>query len=123
MQRILSQHFHFYLALATCLMHLFCCGLPMLLSIGTLAAIFGLSGGEWLHPEWLHDYETMLLIASGALLFITGAAQWISARINCRTDGHCHHEPCNNKKRLAQRLYIIAVGLFAVNLSIMLLTH
>lgn len=123
MQKILSEQFSFYLVLVTCFMHVFCCGLPLLLSLGSIAAVLGSSGGEWLHPDWIEPYETALIIASGALLFITGAAQFIASRINCRTDGDCHHAPCDSKKRLAQRLYWVAVVLFAVNLGVTFLTH
>lgn len=123
MQKILSQQFSFYLVLVTCFMHVFCCGIPLLLSIGSIAMALGISGGEWLHPDWLHAYESTLVIASGAVLLITGMVQYISNRINCRTDGHCHHAPCDKKKRLAQRLYSVAVLLFVVNLGVTLLTH
>ncbi len=123
MRAILTQQFSFYLVLATCAMHVLCCGLPLLLSIGSLAAIAGVSGNEWLHPHWLEQYEYGLIALSAAALIVTGGVQYAASRINCRTDGHCHHKPCDKKKRLAQRIYLIAAALFFVNLAVMLLTH
>ena len=123
MQRILSAQFNFWLVISTCIMHVFCCGLPLALSIGSIAAVLGLSGGEWVHPAWLSQYEMGLMAASGAVLAFTGMIQFISYRIDCRKDGDCHHEPCDSKKTLAHRVYFAALALFALNVAVTLLTH
>jgi hypothetical protein len=122
MQRILTQQFSFYLILATCAMHVLCCGLPLLLSIGSLATVAG-AHAEWAHPHWLEQYEFCLMAISGAVLLFTGAIQSISNRINCRTDGHCHHKPCDKKKALAQRVFWVAVVLYVANIVLLQLTH
>ena len=108
------------LVICSALMHIFCCGIPLLLSIGSVSAVIGINSAELVGVEWFEAIETELFIASGALLLITGVFQIIRRQINCRTDGECTHEPCETKKDYAHKIFLMACALYSINLIIML---
>ena len=119
----LVQRLAYSLILSSFIMHLFCCGIPLMMSITSLTALVGITSGEMLHHSWFGRYEVELLAVSGAILFFTGGLQWISRRIDCRTDGHCAHEPCDPKKDLSGHIFAGAATLYLLNLAIFFLSH
>ena len=111
------------MVVGTLLMHVFCCGIPFVMSLVSLAASLGLSGVGAFDIPWIHQYETAILWVSGSMLAMTGLLQWIAERRNCVSDGGCHHEPCDSKKLTARQIYYIAVGIYLANLLLIQLTH
>jgi hypothetical protein len=122
---VFSSHVALWMVFSATAIHVLCCGLPLLLSIGTIASLIGLGSGGVFHPAWFDAYEERLLMLSASILAITGLVQFISYRLDCRrmAASHCHHAPCDKKKRLARNLYGFAVALFAINLIIFALSH
>ena len=119
MQRIANAF-----VISSCLVHIFCCGLPLLMSITSLTALLGVSGGDLFGMSWMtHTHDHSLMIVSGVILFITGAIQWIGSRIDCRTDGQCVHEPCDTKKDYSRIIFYVACALYGVNLTVYLFAH
>lgn len=112
-----------WFVLGSCLIHLFCCGIPLLLSLGSLGAVIGTGSMEWIHEGWFGRHEIDLMLASGAVLLVTGLVQFLSSRINCRTDGDCAHAPCDSKRSYARYVFLLAVGLYAINGAVFLLAH
>jgi len=123
MRAIINNHAHLWLALSGGLIHLFCCGLPLALSMLSLTSVFGIRNTEWMHQGWLGRNELEIFVFSGLVLLITGLAQYIAYRINCRTDGHCHHKPCDSKKRLARAVFAAAICLYLFNSAVLLTLH
>lgn len=119
----LTQRFTYAIVLGSCLMHVFCCGIPLLLALTNIAAMFGIAGAGTLHSHWFEQFEVTVLVLAGGMLALTGLIQLVSNRINCRTDGHCSHEPCDKKKTLSQHMFTFAVLLFALNVLLFFASH
>jgi hypothetical protein len=102
--------------LSTNLVHLLCCGLPLLLSFTTLAAWAGVSSLHNTHLSLLHHYDTEIIIASSILLLITALTHIISRRLDCVEDNACHHPPCDKEKIASQRIFLLATILWGINL-------
>ena len=109
--------------ITTFVMHIFCCGLPLLIGVTNLAAVVGMTGAGAVHPEWFEAIELPALIISGVMLFLGFVLQTISRRVDCRTDGACAHEPCDTKKSLSEKVLLIAAALYVVNLALFFLAH
>lgn len=112
----------YWSVLASELTHVFCCGLPVVVSTLSLMASLGLisvlpTGIMALH-DIMHAYEMPMIIASAAVLALGWALHHISERLNCVKDSDCHHEPCAPKKKKASKVLWFATVLFAVNVSV-----
>jgi len=103
--------------IASGVMHLFCCGIPLVLSITSLSAVFGFSSGSALELEWFEAIEQELMVVSGAILLATFAAQVMSRRLNCYEDAACCDSPCDGKKTISTYLLIGASFLYLINLA------
>lgn len=102
-------------------MHVFCCGLPLLLSITSIAAIFGVSSLHIFEIEWFEAVEDYVLIISGIVLAVTYVADRYSKKLDCLKEGFCSHPPCSEKKRASSYILKIAIGLYVVNVMTVLL--
>jgi len=100
----------------SCAMHLFCCGIPLLLSITSLATVFGISSFSVFEIEWFEVIEQELIVASGVVLLMTIIANVISQRLNCYEDVGCCDEPCGDRKSISTYLLIGASFLYLINL-------
>ena len=112
--------------LATEISHIFCCALPTLFSLMSLAAGLGLvaampPGLEALHAA-LHDWEIPLIVLSGAVVTFGWILHELSRRIDCRSTG-CVHESCSPRKARAHMVLKIASGLFLLNVSVFAFFH
>ena len=112
----------YWSVLASEITHVFCCGLPVVVSTLSLMASLGLisvlpTGIMALH-NIMHAYEMPMIIASAAVLALGWALHHISERLNCVKDSDCHHEPCAPKKKKASKVLWFATVLFAVNVSV-----
>lgn len=112
----------YWSVLASEITHVFCCGLPVIVSTMSLMASLGLisvlpTGIMALH-DIMHAYEVPMIIASAAVLALGWALHHISERLNCVKDSDCHHEPCAPKKKKASKVLWFATVLFAVNVSV-----
>lgn len=121
--RSLHDKLTYGVILGSCFMHVFCCGIPLVMSVVNMAALFGIVGGSAFHPEWFENIEVTVLAVAGVMLLISALLQEISRRIDCRQDVGCAHEPCDSKKSFSQRVFKISVVLYAVNLVLFLLVH
>lgn len=103
-------------------MHLFCCGLPFLLSITSLATAIGISSLEIFNVEWFEQIENYLLVIMGVMLGLTYFVNRYSKRLDCQENDLCTHPPCDEKKdisgyflRIATVLYVLNILLFILN--------
>lgn len=106
--------------------HVFCCVLPTLFSVMSVAAGFGMiaampAGLAALH-ESLHRWEVPMILASGSIVLAGWGAYFIARRLDCHSTG-CVHEPCGPRKKSAGTVLKIASALFVFNVSIYLLFH
>lgn len=114
----------FFFVIVSCFMHIFCCGLPLLLSVASLATILGISGAEVLQISWfVGSMKAQILIISGAVLAASLIVQWFASRVDCHTDGHCTHAPCDKKKKFSERMFMVAVCLYGINLLVFFIFH
>jgi hypothetical protein len=102
--------------------HVFCCVLPMLAVISSLAAGVGASSfipaSVLSFHDMMHDYEIPLITFSFVLLSLAWGLQIYSLRVDCRKDALCAHEPCAPKKQKASKLLKIATVIFIINISV-----
>lgn len=110
-----------YIIICGSLVHIFCCGIPLLLSISSLASIIGIHSLAMFEVEWFEAIEGYVLLISGFLLIVTIAADQISKKMNCVESNVCQHEPCDKKKRVSSYMLKIALILYSLNLLTLIL--
>lgn len=107
--------------------HIFCCALPTLFSILSLLAGFGLvatmPGFIADTHHIIHNFEIPMIIISGVILALGWMLYFYSKKINCRTQGSCHHAPCAPKKDRTWHFMILATILFALNVLVYFVFH
>jgi hypothetical protein len=119
MQRI--QNIFHWTIVGSVLSHIFCCGLPTIVSAISLVSGLGImasmpSGLVVLH-EILHSYEAHLVVFSGVMIVFGWVLHEISRRIDCHDTG-CGHPPCAPKKKRSTKLLMFATFLFVINLGV-----
>jgi hypothetical protein len=115
MNQTAVRKFSFWMVIFTSVMHLFCCGLPMIMSVSGLVTMVGITGFQLPGFAWFGRNEPYIMVAGGALLLTTGVIHLLSQRADCRTDGHCVHPPCDTKRDYSQVIFTVAVLLYAGN--------
>lgn len=121
--RVSPERITLTLVISSCLMHVFCCGLPLLASLLNMAASLGIASAEVAHSEWFEQFERGAIALSAVMLVVTGIILYVSRRVDCRKQGMCVHPPCDNKKSMSLLIYRVTAVLFAVNLLIFSLGH
>lgn len=119
MQRI--QNIFHWTIIASVLSHVFCCGLPTIVSAISLVSGLGImasmpAGLEKLH-DVLHAYEMPLIAFSGVMVVLGWILHKISRRLDCRSTG-CGHPPCAPKKKRSAKLLMFATALFLINTAV-----
>jgi len=116
----------FWGILATEVSHVFCCVLPMLFSLASLLATFGL---VIIMPAWLetlhnfmHEWELHAISAAALVLALGWGLHLYSYKEDCHDHG-CAHEPCTPRKNQASIILKIATGLFILNVTIFVFLH
>jgi len=108
--------------------HIFCCVLPVLLSLLGLFSAFGIlslvPGFIWETHDFMHKWELVIISISAAFLAMGwGIAFYLQKNIddshNHCTDGHCAGQAAKRTKLIL----IFATVLFAFNFSVYLLVH
>ena len=107
-----------YFVIASGAMHVFCCGLPLFLSITSLTTIFGISSLSIFEIEWFEAIEDYVLILSGIMLLLVFVVDHFSKKIDCLESGACAHPPCDEKKKSSTTMLHVAAVLYALNLTI-----
>lgn len=110
-----------YFIIVGCAMHIFCCGLPLLLSITSLTTVFGLSSLSVFEIEWFEAVEDYVLILSGMMLLVTYLINRLAKNLDCLKDGFCTHPPCSEKKSMSIDIFKIAVILYLLNIMTFLI--
>lgn len=105
-----------YVIICSALMHIFCCGIPLLLSVTSLVNIVGISSLSIFEVDWFEAIESYIVLFSGVLLITTIAINQFSKKINCIESGACEHKPCDEKKHHSSYVLNIAIILYALNL-------
>ncbi len=104
-----------YLLVLTCSTHLFCCGIPFVLSITSLTSSLGFTSLFFNDLEWFEKFETYSLIFTLIILSLFALAELNSRKLNCAKDANCDHPPCDNKKRLVRLNLILSAIIFSFN--------
>lgn len=106
--------------------HVFCCVLPTLFSILSLAAGLGMitampSGLAEFH-HMMHKYEVPMISLSGLIVLAGWGIHHTAVKLDCHDTG-CVHEPCGPRKRKAGKVLRVATTLFFFNITIWLVFH
>lgn len=106
--------------------HVFCCVLPTVFSLLSLAAGLGmiasLPGVMVTFHDFMHHWEMPIIAFSGFILLLGWGVSWYSDKIDCHDSGCCHGE-CSPKKSKVHLILVAATLLFTVNLAIYLFAH
>lgn len=112
-----------WLVVASELSHLFCCILP------TLAAVLSLAVGAGLLPavftilhDTIHGYEIPIIVFSGTLLALGWWAYWLATRTDCHALGHDEHA-CHKTTGRSKLYLMIGTALFLMNIFIYFALH
>lgn len=112
-----------WLVIASEVSHLFCCVLP------TLAAVLSLAVGVGMLPtalaglhEIIHGYEVPVIIFSAIMLLLGWGAYRMAIKTDCHALGHDEHT-CHRTSDRSKIYLLIGTGLFFVNLTIYLALH
>jgi len=102
--------------------HFFCCFLPGLVILVTMATVSGVAVTTEMFgiPEYVH---AQMIYISAVMLVVSGASSYISWKIDCNKNGGCSHEPCKPKKMKYFKLYLVALAFFAFNAVIHFSLH
>jgi hypothetical protein len=99
-------------------MHVLCCGLPLVMSISSLATLIGLSGADAANHTWFEPYETPIMIVAGVLLLFSAGVVGVSKIIDCRKQGACVHKPCDKKKDFTNTILATSALVYMVNIAL-----
>ncbi len=102
-------------------MHLFCCGIPALMAMTSLAALLGVSSGSLWEWEWYEAIEFYVLIASGLLLAISAISYILGRKLDCSEESECSHAPCDERKEYYGILLFTAGALYVFNIAVFLM--
>ena len=99
--------------------HVFCCVLPLIMSVSSLGVSLGLVAVNSPIIEWFALHEADIFIVAGLMITISGMAQYVSYKIDCRDTG-CAHSSCEPKKSWSSIIFKFAAVLYVVNLCVFL---
>ncbi len=106
--------------------HVFCCVLPSIFSMFAILVGTGVVSAmpaSWvLFHDVMHKYEIPMIAFSAVILAAGWGLYFYSKRIDCHDTG-CTHGPCDKKKIKTSTLLSFATLLFAVNITIYLISH
>lgn len=108
--------------------HVFCCVLPTLVTLislaGSISSSIALPGILLDIHEWLHDFEIPVIIFSGVTLALGWGMYMLAKRIECARP-HCtpHETSCSPQKKNAHLILMIATILFVANVTIYITVH
>lgn len=107
----------------TALGHVFCCGLPLMLSIlGIFSAATSYSLETITGITAVDEYEDFALYFATGIIVFSGLLQWVSARLDCHNTG-CVHGSCSPAKRRSRRLFILSIALYAMSMFMHFMAH
>jgi len=112
-----------WLVVASEVSHLFCCILPTLAAVLSLAVGVGLlpTGFTALH-NIIHGYEIPIIIFSAAMLVLGWWAYWLATKTDCHALGHDEHA-CHRTTDRSKLYLIIGTVLFLINLTVYFTLH
>ena len=111
-----------FLSLASLISHFFCCFLPGVISLVTLVTLTGatvITMEDFGIPEYVHQE---MIYVSFVVLIVSGLANIVSYKIDCREMG-CVHGSCAPKKSKYFKLYAYSVAFFLLNAVIHFTLH
>lgn len=118
----------YWTILASELSHIFCCVLPVLLSLISIFSLYGamnaVPGFIWSAHDFMHHWEPVILVVS-ALLLLSGWGLWAQQKQVSHPTHSCQTSNCDEAKSLRKMrlMLLVTSGLFAVNFSVYALIH
>lgn len=108
--------------------HVFCCVLPVLLSLLSLFSVFGtmslVPGIIWDTHHFMHQWELLIISLSAVFLAIGWAIALYLQKEAQETHNHCTENHCAGTAVKRTKLVLwVATGLFAFNFSLYAMVH
>lgn len=107
--------------------HIFCCVLPTIISIASLLGAFGVivTLPGWLEDihDAMHAWEPAMVAVSVVVVALGWALYFYNKRAECCHHTGCHHAPCGPRKRVANKILIVATVLMVFNLGMYFGVH
>ncbi len=123
-----SGHFTWAVVLSE-FSHVFCCVLPTIFTLTSLAVNVGLLGAASPWVPWLdaahhalHNYELPIIAFSGVMVALGWLAFTASRKADCHNTG-CVHPPCDPVKERNKKILTFATALFVCNIAIYVVVH
>jgi len=107
--------------------HVFCCVLPTVISLMSLLAGFGLivAMPGWLQSlhDTMHGWELTMIIVSATVIALGWGLHFYSKKAECCHSTGCSHEPCGPRKKIANKILIVATVLMVFNIGMYFGVH
>jgi hypothetical protein len=107
--------------------HIFCCVLPTLISLLSLLAGFGLvvAMPGWLQSmhDFMHRWEPVMVGVSVFVVALGWGLYFYSKKAECCHHTGCHHAPCGPRKKIANKILIVATILMIFNVGMYFGVH
>ena len=121
---------------STLLVHVFCCGLPLVVSLAAFGGLAGIAILPFGFENWFHKYELLIFLVALGLVAVSAGLQFMGHRHatsthhdhhDCEEHGHshpvakadvavCDHEEDCEKRASAGRWFLLAsIALLALN--------
>jgi len=121
---------------STLLVHVFCCGLPLIVSLAAFGGLAGIAILPFGFESWFHKYEIVIFFVALFMVAVSAALQFMGHQHastthhdhhNCADHGHdhpqkevevavCDHEEDCEKRASAGRWFLLAsIALLALN--------
>ena len=111
----------FWVSIFSVLPHIFCCGIPATMAIISLGTTVGLAGVLSSNPlyKFVDSYHEILITIAVTAVLISGLANLIAWRLDCRTAAHssCAHDSCEPRKNNSLKIFLVSCLLLTLDLS------
>ncbi|MAI75895.1 MAG: hypothetical protein CBC25_01855 [Pelagibacteraceae bacterium TMED65] len=98
-----------------CSIHLFCCGVPLLIGIFSLTSSIAGSSLFLINEIWSEAYETPLLIFTTMILLMFIVFEINNKRLNYKENACCPEDDCDKKKNLTKINLKISILFYSIN--------
>ena len=109
------KYYSSYFLVLSCLTHLICCGLPVLLSLNTLLANVFFLGSISSYFEFFEKIENYVFSLVSALLFFIILLEVLNRNVKCSDYDNCSDEQCSTEKKKIRFNIIFSAVLYTIN--------
>ena len=112
--------FSYTVVIGCSLMHIFCCGVPLLTTAVGLGSVFGIFATDVLESSLFENFETEILIISGLILLLAFILKLQARKLEC-----CDKEEkrvCSFNEKVNNICFKASLSLYALSITIFFLS-